>query len=119
MVKEYTQYSIYLTETKKTSLLKKMDGFNWEFARVFLDEYRRRCGLRGLEEHMKWETTQEFFSKDKWYEMSKSFIGIKMRYLAKVRDIEKLPTLAAISKIGNEYKEQNLPEFEQIDSKVL
>lgn len=54
---------------------------------------------------MKWETTQEFFDKNKWYEMSKSFIGIKMRYLAKVRDIEKLPTLAAISKIGNEYKE--------------
>ena len=86
-------------------MLKKLDGFNWDLARVFLDEYRRRCGLRGLEEHMKWETTQKFFDKEKWHEMSKSFIGIKMRYLSKVRDLEKLPKLAAICKLGADYIE--------------
>lgn len=81
-------------------MLKKLDHFNWDLAFKFLDEYRRRCGLRGLEEHMKWETTMDFFDKNKWAEMSKAFLSLKLGYLRKVKDLEKLPTLAAISKVG-------------------
>ena len=68
--------------------LKLLQSFNWMVAASFIDKYLTRCVMRGIMDHMMWQSTQYDYDQDKIPALRDQFEDYQVIFIRKLECLE-------------------------------